>query len=126
MAQGNRTYLDGLLALDGDRYFIDADGRFEVIFRVSRVPVSRGRPHGLKYSLVMMNAGGERVVGFDNAHAVKLGPGASKQLSLAHDHKHLGDKVEVYKFMDAYTLLKDFWAEVDRFMGSNLGEEVQM
>ena len=73
---------DSLLALNGDRYFIDAKG--------------------------------ERVICFDNAHAVSLGPGPGKKLSRQYDHKHIGNKVFPYTFEDAYSLVADFWKEVDK------------
>jgi len=34
------------------------------------VQVSKERPHGLHYSLTLHNEDSERVLGFDNAHAV--------------------------------------------------------
>ena len=38
---------DGLLALNGDRYFIDDKGDFEVVFKVISVAATPERPHGL-------------------------------------------------------------------------------
>jgi hypothetical protein len=105
---------DSLLALNGDRYFIDDKGDFEVIFKVISVAVTPERPHGLKYTLVLIDAKGERVICFDNAHAVSLGPGPGKKLSRLYDHKHIGNKVFPYTFEDAYSLVADFWKEVDK------------
>jgi hypothetical protein len=105
---------DGLLALNGDRYFIDDKGDFEVIIKVISVAVTPERPHGLKYTLVLIDAKGERVICFDNAHAVSLGPGPGKKLSRQYDHKHIGNKVFPYTFEDAHLLVADFWAEVDK------------
>jgi len=111
----NRDHgLDNLLALDGDRYFVDDKGDLEVVFKVARVAKSPDRPHGIKYSLVLLNSKGERVVGFDNAHAVNQGSGPGKKRSKQHDHKHIGNKMVTYEFKDALKLLEDFWIEVDK------------
>jgi hypothetical protein len=41
---------DNLLALNGDRYFVDEKGEFEVVFKVVGVEVPPQIPHGLKYT----------------------------------------------------------------------------
>lgn len=105
---------DNLLALNGDRYFVDEKGEFEVSFEVKSVAVTPGKPHGLKYSLVLLNSKSERVVGFDNAHPGIQGSGPGKKRSRQDDHKHIGNRITPYKFKDALTLLKDFWTEVDK------------
>ena len=59
------------------------------------------RPHGLKYRLVYA-VDGERVVGYDN----ETGKG---------DHKHLGTLELPYRFVNAETLVADFYADVRRY-----------
>ncbi len=105
---------ENLLDLNGDRYFVDEKGEFEVVFKIKCVAVKPKTPHGLKYSLVLLNAKGERVVGFDNAHGTHHGSGPSKKRSAQNDHKHIGNRVTPYEFRDALTLLQDFWKEVDK------------
>ena len=105
---------DNLLALNGDRYFVDEKGEFEVVFKVVGVEVTPQVPHGLKYTLMLLNAKGDRIVCFDNAHAVKKGSGPGKKRTKQFDHKHIGNRVTPYDFKDALTLLEDFWAEVDK------------
>jgi len=105
---------DNLLALDGDRYFVDHKGDFEVVFKISKVDLSPERPHGLKYALSLLDAKGDRVVGFDNAHVIDEGSGPGKKKSKTCDHKHIGKKVTSYKFENAMKLLEDFWSEVDK------------
>ena len=56
------------------------------------------RPHGLKYRLVYA-VDGERVVGYDN----ETGKG---------DHKHLGKRELPYRFVDAETLVTDFYTDI--------------
>ena len=114
MTKQDNIRAENLLDLDGDRYFIDERGEFEVIFNVSRVAITKEIPHGLSYSLVLLNAKGNREVCFDNAHAISTGSGPGKRKSVHHDHKHLGKRTTPYEFKDAPTLLSDFWKEVDK------------
>jgi hypothetical protein len=106
--------LENLLHLDGDRYFIDDDGDYEVCFRVKESDVSEVIPHGISYSLVLINKRGERVVGFDNAHPVPSGPGRSRKKTVTNDHKHIGKRTSPYKYKGADKLIEDFWKEVDK------------
>ena len=111
----NRDFgLENLLALNGDRYFVDEKGEFEVIFKIKRVAVRPETPHGLKYSLVLLEAKGKRVVGFDNAHVMNQGSGPGKKRSVQLDHKHIGNRVTPYEYRDALRLLQDFWKAVDK------------
>lgn len=106
--------LEVLLHLDGDRYFIDEDGKYEVCFSVKKTKVSTGRPYGISYSLVLIDRHGERIVGFDNAHAVSDGSGRSRRKTVAFDHKHIGERTKPYNFRGAAKLVADFWKEVDK------------
>ena len=58
-------------------------------------------------------------MGYDNAHAVKhLGKYkyAGQILPYDHKHRHIADKGVPYEFKDAYQLLSDFFADVDRIL----------
>ena len=114
MAKKKDFGIECLLALNGDRYFIDDKGELEVVFKVARVAVTPEMPHGLKYTLMLLNAKNERVVCFDNAHAVSQGSGPGRKRSKQHDHKHIENRITPYVFKDALTLLQDFWKEVDK------------
>lgn len=105
--------LDSLLALDGETLVIDAEGRHWVRFVVHRVPVSIERPHGLDYSLTLHGPGGERLVGYDNAHAVGATSGPGRRRSAEQDHRHRLKTVRPYQYKDAATLLSDFWSDVE-------------
>lgn len=76
-------------------------------------------PHGIRYSLTLHEPSGKRILGFDNAHAVRL-PKKFKYagciLAYDHKHRHISDKGTAYAFRDAYQLLTDFFAEVDRVL----------
>ena len=82
-----------------------------------RVPLSRHAPYGIRYSLTLHDRYGARVLGYDNAHAVKP-PKKFKFVGqrMPYDHRHRtsGDKGVPYAFESASRLLEDFFAEVDR------------
>lgn len=97
--------LDDLLLLDGQVIVVDPTGGHWVKFVVRRVPATFGKPHGLDYSLTLHAANGERLVGFDNAHAVEK--------EKLFDHSHRLKRVQVYEYRGAADLLADFWQMVD-------------
>ncbi len=103
--------LDVLLELHGEVFVVDPAGGHWVKFVVTRVPVSTEKPHGLDYSLTLHGPDGERLVGFDNAHAV-----ADRRAGAPYDHRHRQRHVRPYAYHDAVTLLRDFWDAVDRML----------
>ncbi len=105
--------LDELLALDGVVLVVDPVGNHWVKFVAKRVESSIERPHGLSYSLTLHSSNGDRLVGFDNAHAVPSGGGRSRRNTTAHDHRHGQRAPKPYDYHDAAPLLRDFWHEVD-------------
>jgi Family of unknown function (DUF6516) len=102
------TGLDALLDLDGQILVVDEQGGCWVRFKARRVPVSEDRPHGLDYALTLHDASGERLVGFDNAHAAA---GVKER-----DHRHRFKTVKPYEYKNAARLLEDFWAETERIL----------
>ena len=105
--------LDALLDLDGQVLVIDQENRFWVRFAVRRVPASGAKPHGLDYSLTLHGPDGERLMGFDNAHAVRSRSGPGGKPGSTFDHKHRLKVARPYKYKDVATLLADFWSAVD-------------
>ncbi len=112
---GHNKGIDTLLDLDG--MVIEQAGGYWTKFEARQlVGVTEERPHGVRYSLTLHDRHGSRVMGFDNAHAVK----ASKKgkyrgrKTYDHHHRHASDEGVPYEFLDAHQLLEDFWAEVDR------------
>ena len=105
--------LDVLLSFDDVVLVVDPAGHHWAKFVVKRVEPSEERPHGLSYSLTLHGPDGERLVGFDNAHAAPKGSGHSRRKTAAHDHKHGQGKTKPYEYRDAATLLEDFWRAVD-------------
>ena len=105
--------LDTLLLLDGETFVADAAGKCWVKFIVKRVPPTVERPHGISYSLTLHDENGERMLGFDNAHAIRESGGPGARARIEYDHKHAGERVRFYEYSNAATLLADFWIEVE-------------
>jgi Family of unknown function (DUF6516) len=108
--------LDTLLELDGVMYTVDDTGCCWVKFEVARIDATPERPHGLKYSLTLHDEKGTRLLGFDNAHPIREGSGPGARTRIEYDHKHAGERIRFYDYMDAATLLADFWTEVETVM----------
>jgi len=107
--------LDTLLDLDGENF--PMDNGYWVKFNAKSINPEQHAPHGIRYSMSLHDRHNTRVVGFDNAHAVK--PSRQKGFSgrkVTWDHKHNLDKVEPYTFETAGQLLEDFWAAVDEYL----------
>src|SRR2546422_5755455 len=101
--------LDVLLELDGTILVVSSTGHW-VKFDVKLVAATAERPHGLAYSLTLHAPDGKRLIGFDNAHAVRTRRGpAGKRGRRAHDHKHRLQTIRPYHYLDAVTLLEAFW-----------------
>jgi hypothetical protein len=100
--------LDVLIDLDGQVLVVDPEAGHWVRFIVTRVPVSREKPHGIDYSLTLHGPEGERLVGFDNAHPV-----GQQKRGAPQDHRHRLRTIKAYEYQDAATLLADFWETVD-------------
>jgi Family of unknown function (DUF6516) len=84
-----------------------------VKFEVKRVIPTKQRPHGLDYSITLHGNDNERLVGFDNTHAVRQSAGPGGEGKPAYDRRHRVRTIRSYEYRDAATLLADFWAEVD-------------
>ena len=83
------------------------------------MPASIGIPHGIRYSLTLHEPYGKRTLGYDNSHAIKQPKkfkDAGQRLPYDHKHRHMADQGCPYEFKDAYQLLADFFAEVDRVL----------
>ena len=113
------TGLDYLLGLHGEIQVQDVEG-YWVKLEAIQVAVTTERPHGIKYSLTLHGPSGERLIGFDNAHAVKPAGShfkhAAKRYPYDHKHRHVTDEGVLYEFDTAYQLVCDFYVEVDRVL----------
>lgn len=106
-----------LLDLDGQ--IIDQGGGYWLQIVAWRVDRTREVPHGIRYSLTLHEPGGRRILGYDNAHAVRAPrkfKHAGRRLPYDHRHRHARDRGEPYEFQDAHQLLSDFFKDVDEVM----------
>jgi hypothetical protein len=110
--------LTTLLDLDGQSYWYR---NYWVKFETHQVNKSEHRPHGIKYSLTLHDRNNTRILGFDNAHAVKKKGRRPKKYTgriVTWDHVHRQNRVERYLFTSASQLLKDFWDAVNQIIDS--------
>lgn len=122
-ATSNNTNDDGglryLLDLDEELHVQNDEG-YWVKFKVSEVEKSLERPHGINYTLTLHAPDGTRLIGFDNAHAVKPTGShfkhAGKRYPFDHKHRHAADAGVLYEFDTATKLLADFFEEVNRVL----------
>ncbi len=66
-----------------------------------KVPVSKVKPHGYKYSLVYI-VNDQRIIGYDNHEG-------------RSDHRHYGKIVELYQFESLEKLIGDFYKDIEKF-----------
>lgn len=116
-----REDLGGLLDLH--RQTIEVGDGYWVTFRVYQVPKSDGRPSGVTYALTLHRPDGERILGYDNAHVLKLrrSPSRRSRTPTEYDHVHRGvkghdEKITPYVYENAGKLLEDFWTDVEALL----------
>lgn len=85
---------DTLLDLDGE--VIQQAGGYWVKIEVRRVISSDAIPHGIKYSLTLHDPLGIRIMGFDNAHAVKKKYSQKKIRSSSPAPGRQGNTLRIY------------------------------
>lgn len=109
--------MDTLLDLNGSIF--DQGNGYWIKLEAWQVDASKETPHGIRYSLTLHEPYGKRILGYDNAHAVKPPKKfkyAGRILAFDHKHRHASDKGAPYAFKDAPQLLNDFFADVDRVL----------
>lgn len=109
--------LDTLLDLHGS--ILDQGGGYWIKIEAWRVADSAAIPHGVRYALTLHEPHGKRILGYDNAHAVKPPKKfkyAGRILAYDHKHRHASDQGVPYEFRNAGQLLEDFFADVDRVL----------
>ncbi len=95
--------LDVLLDLDGQVLVVNPDGGHWVRFVVTRVACVAREASRVGLLADSARPGWERLVGFDNAHAV-----ARQKRGEPQDHRHRLRTIKAYEYRDAATLLGDF------------------
>ena len=109
--------LEVLLSLDCTEY-TEENGYWYKI-EASKVEPTKERPHGIRYNLTLHDNYNQRILGFDNAHAVKAkkhGYYAGTIMSYDHVHRSIKDKGVPYEFENAQQLLNDFLNEVNSIL----------
>jgi hypothetical protein len=105
--------LSALLDLDREIFLFDEGYRVNFVAR--RVIPNPHMPYGIKYSLTFHDRANNRIVGFDNSHAIKTK--GRKKFGVCYDpydHWHLYEKVFRYDYQSAGKLLEDFWKQVNK------------
>lgn len=85
-ASADEHTLEFLLAFDGHVHWY-AEGYYAK-FEIKRVEATPERPHGLRYSFTLHGPEGQRLIGFDNAHAVEALGSRFKEPPVEVDHWH--------------------------------------
>jgi len=95
--------IDTLIDLNGN--IVQQERGYWVEIHAWRVESTVLIPHGVRYALTLHEKSGERVMGYDNAHAVRPSGRfkyAGQVLPYDHKHRHISDKGVPYEFKDAY------------------------
>ncbi len=109
--------IDTMLDLHGS--IIDQEHGYWIKIEAWRVNPTQAVPHGVRYSLTLHDPYGSRILGYDNAHAVKPPKKykyAGRVLAYDHKHRHVSDKGVPYEFKDAQQLMNDFFSSVDQVL----------
>jgi hypothetical protein len=107
--------LEFLLAFDGRIHHLEKG--YWIKFEIKRVKTTAERPHGIAYSFTLHAPAGNRLMGFDNAHEVPpRGARFTRRRASDHWHRTEADSGRPYVFIDAETLIHDFFNEVERVL----------
>jgi Family of unknown function (DUF6516) len=100
--------LEFLLSLDGTEFRLLSGLTIKI--DAHTVAATGSRPHGVKYSLTLHDASGQRIYGMDNAHGIARRP--------EYDHRHLYGRGRMvgYAYRGPAELLADFYREVERII----------
>jgi hypothetical protein len=111
MAEAAEYTLEFLLEFNGRIHYFDSG--YWLKMDIERVEPTEERPHGLRYSFTLHDPDGRRLLGFDNAHAVPPLSSGFAPRPVEYDHRHSsGAAARPYRFVDAATLLGDFFSAV--------------
>ena len=112
MGMDDRHTLEFVLAFDGRIHRLEKG--YWIKFEIRCVEPSPPRPNGLIYSMTLHGPGGERIMGFDNAHGVRRSGYRKDPVETDHWHRTEMDPGRPYRFTTVDQLLADFFAEVRR------------
>ena len=111
------------ILLDLDGTVIGIGTQYWVKISAWAVEPDEARPYGIRYELTLHDSSNRRILGFDNAHAVKRPGGRFVEQPRAYDHLHRGwkDAGVHYAYRSAGKLVEDFWKAVFKAL-EELGE----
>ena len=92
----NNSNLDVLLQLDNEIF--PMENGYWTKFEVKLVAMTKHIPHGIKYALTLHNQNNIRILGYDNAHAIKPKKKKYAAKKIVWDHRHKRKIVEPYEF----------------------------
>jgi hypothetical protein len=97
--------------LDLHDQVLDQEEGYWIKIEAWQVKPSYGVPHGIRYALTLHAPSGKRILGYDNAYAVKVRGYrySGQRLPFDHKHRHAADLGVPYEFTNAYQLLSDFF-----------------
>ncbi|TAG27626.1 MAG: hypothetical protein EAZ37_04130 [Burkholderiales bacterium] len=97
---------------------LDQEDGYWIKLEAWRVVPTKDVPHGIRYSLTLHAPSGKRILGYDNAHAVKVKGKKYSGQKLPFDHKHrnVADHGVPYGFSSADQLLVDFFSDADKVL----------
>jgi hypothetical protein len=114
--------LQYLLELDGEIFPLE--NGFWIFIQSRLVKPATTTPHGIKYALTLHDRMNRRLLGYDNAHAIKVGGRGVQTTRRTWDHRHRRNRVEPYEFKDVYQLLDDFLREASRIIDESMRRSV--
>jgi len=103
-----------LMELNGEIF--PMDNGYWTKFEVKAVEPNDEIPHGIRYSLILHDRSNVRILGYDNAHGIKVKKNRLVANRTAWDHKHQKNRVDYYEFKSAGQLLEDFWNDVNHLI----------
>ena len=109
--------IETLLDMNGS--IVDQGNGYWIKIEAWRIEANDDIPHGIRYALTLHEPYGKRILGYDNAHTVRLPKRfkyAGRRLPFDHKHRHASDKGIAYGFESAYQLLEDFFKDVDNVL----------
>lgn len=86
---------------------------WQVVIRADWTDVTPQQPHGIDYALILQDERGDRIFGFDNAHAFD---GAKIEDRWDHEHRagRIGQRFR-YDFVSASQLITDFFDKLETY-----------
>ena len=117
MAKAKKDHsLDTLLEFDGVVMFVSDKHSYWVKFQAKRITPTADKPRGIDYSLTPHGPDGKRIIGYDNAHPARATKGPGGKRTKSWDHRHRYNTARPYEFVDAGTLMDDFWRDVRKIL----------